>query len=195
MFICVTANKKIPTTATTHITANFYHTRLRTHFHKHNVWHVRITKKHKTNLFASCISFLWAQAPHDSHILYISFMPRRPHNPHILCIVLGALAHKTIHNIHYAPFINIYNIMSPGAKKLVKFCRAPRNKATSKETTKRTYKKMNLTINVTLANTIINQTTNTGEKSSRNYHRNGKLFIICTICATYIATIVCIATT
>ena len=84
--------------------------------------------------------------------------------------------------------------MSPGAKKLVKFCRAPRNKATSKETTKQ-IQKMNLTINVTLANTIINQTTNTGEKSSRNCHRNGKLFIICTICATYIATIVCIATT
>ena len=43
--------------------------------------------------------------------------PSEPRNPYTLCIVLGALAYKTIHNIHYAPFINIYNIMSPGAKK------------------------------------------------------------------------------
>ena len=34
MFICVTTNKKITQTTTTHITANFYHTRLHTHFHK-----------------------------------------------------------------------------------------------------------------------------------------------------------------
>ena len=62
------------------------------------------------------------------------------HIPVILCIVLGVLAHKTIHNIHYAPFINIYDIMSPGAKKLVKFCRASRNNVTSKETTKQIQK-------------------------------------------------------
>lgn len=57
MFICATTNKKITQTTTTHITANFYHARLRTHFHKHNAWHASITKKHKTNLFASYISF------------------------------------------------------------------------------------------------------------------------------------------
>ena len=85
--------------------------------------------------------------------------------------------------------------MSPGAKKLVKFCRAPATKQQAKKQQNEHTKKMNLTINVTLANTIINQTTNTSEKSSRKCHRNGKLFIICTICATYIATIVCIATT
>lgn len=54
---------------------------------------------------------------------------------------------------------------------------------------------MNININITVAHTIINHTTSTGEKSSRKRRHIDKLFIICTIFAVYLTTIIFIITT
>ena len=93
--------KIIPTTATTHITANFYHARLHTHFHKHNIWHVRHTKTTKQICLHSWahqhiifllyyVQFLWAPTTTRILIYYVYFGAPALHIPIILCIVLWA---------------------------------------------------------------------------------------------------------
>ena len=65
----------------------------------------------------------------------------------------------------------------------------------NKTATKKYGTKMNININITVARTIINHTTSTSEKSSRKRRHIDKLFIICTIFAVYLTTIIFIITT
>ena len=128
MFICATANKN-----NTDDSDNTHHSKFLSHATTHTFSQIIIfdtsdTQKpqnksaciheHSSTSYSRYItySFYEPQQPRESsYIMYILGTPAL-RIPVILCIVLGASAHKTIHNIHYAPLARFTNRCPLGRK-------------------------------------------------------------------------------